>query len=433
MKFEVLRKNYLKRNIVIGVVIVLIISTVILQFTKAKYRTAQSMPLYRATVNYSQSDLNIIAMYQESDTGEYTSSDTVPTSGYSLNKEQSYCEVDGVEDNTIPISYENGRVNISINKKGTKCYLYFDKTLLKNTLIANYSTVLTRSNFNVVAENTTTDTIYKSLDTSQYDNDGEVYYFAGNPTDNWVYFAGYYWRIIRINGSGTVRLIYQGKTNDMSGEGIYIGTSTFNNYNGGSERVGYIYTLGEQRGNSTDSEIKKYLDNWYIQNLSDFQNYIAENEGFCGDREMASGYSWSSQPSSYIYNAAYDRLVNNKQPSFKCTNEDDLYTVSTSNKGNNLLAYPIGLITADEAEYAGSKYYTSSNSFLNTDDNTYYTITPHSSSKSQTRVFTISGALLNGESGVTDSFGIRPVSNLRADVTILRGTGSQTDPFVITE
>ena len=63
MEFEVLKKSHLKRNIIIGIVIVAIISAVILNFTKAKYRTTQSIPLVNGTINYSLADLNIIGLY----------------------------------------------------------------------------------------------------------------------------------------------------------------------------------------------------------------------------------------------------------------------------------------------------------------------------------------------------------------------------------
>ena len=58
MEFKVLKKSHIKRNILIGVLIVGIISAVILQFTRAKYRVTQSMPLVNGTINYELSDFN---------------------------------------------------------------------------------------------------------------------------------------------------------------------------------------------------------------------------------------------------------------------------------------------------------------------------------------------------------------------------------------
>ena len=63
MNFEVLKRSHLKRNILIAVVIVFILSAIILTFTKAKYRTTESMPLLNGTINYTLADLNIVEMY----------------------------------------------------------------------------------------------------------------------------------------------------------------------------------------------------------------------------------------------------------------------------------------------------------------------------------------------------------------------------------
>ena len=63
MEFETLKQSHLKRNIMIGVVAVLIISAVVLNFTRAKYRVTQSIPLVNGTINYSLADLNIVALY----------------------------------------------------------------------------------------------------------------------------------------------------------------------------------------------------------------------------------------------------------------------------------------------------------------------------------------------------------------------------------
>ena len=62
---------------------------------------------------------------------------------------------------------------------------------------------------------------------------GTSYYYRGNVTNNYVKFADKYWRIIRINGDGTVRVIYDGTSAHANGESStdrQIGTSAFNYY-----------------------------------------------------------------------------------------------------------------------------------------------------------------------------------------------------------
>ena len=106
MEIETLKKSHLKRNIVIAVVLVAIISTIILTFTKAKYKTTESIPLVNGTINYTPYDLKMVAMYQE-ENGDYKSIDTVPTSGYILNEEKSYCEVNDNKDESISMEYKD--------------------------------------------------------------------------------------------------------------------------------------------------------------------------------------------------------------------------------------------------------------------------------------------------------------------------------------
>ena len=307
-------------------------------------------------------------------------------------------------------------------------------------ILSHYDTVLTRTlplTTSSKVAGDTTETIYKSLDESQYDDDGEVYYFAGNPTDNWVKFAGYYWRIIRINGDGSIRLIYSGDEESgpaTIGEVTQIGTSAFNleNYNR-SEYVGYMYTEGEQHGNTTDSTIKGVLDDWYNNNLKSYADKISTEAGFCGDREMASGYSWSSQPRYTIYYAGYGRLVQNSSnvnPSFKCSNSSDLYTTSLSSKGNKALSNPIGLITADEVTMAGLPFKGSTTSnYLYTGQH-YWTMSPYFIFANDANVFRVwsDGGL--SYYTVSNVLGIRPVINLTSDVT-LTGSGTSEDPYVV--
>ena len=443
LEFELLKTNKKKILFFVGIVcVVVILVASVLNLIRAKYRTTQSMPLYNATVNYTPYDFKMVAMYQENESGEYESIDTVPSSGYSLNMEESYCEVGDAIDNSVSMSYEDGKVYIGVVNKGTKCYLYFDEyeLTLKSELLTFYSDVETRTSFSSTVTNTTTGTIYKSADESQYDNDGEVYYFAGAPTDNWVYFAGFYWRIIRINGDGSVRLIYSGNgAAATEGTVTQIGTSTFsidsNTYNNNAY-VGYMYTLNEVHGTGTDSGIKGVLDNWYETNIQNagYADYIDANAGFCGDRTPSTSSSSSNGSggtgTTLTYYGGYIRYNNSGTPTFGCSNDSDLYTVSSSNKGNKALTYPIGLITMDEVWYAGG--YKAYNSIYYLCTNQYF-LTMSSSdflSSGVARVFIVMshGGLDSGY--VRAEFGVRPVINLRPDLEIT-GSGTITDPFQV--
>ncbi len=134
MNFVTLKRSHLKRNIIIGVVAVLLISAIILNFTRAKYRVTQSIPLVNGTINYSLADINIVAI-----TVDGVPSDTIPDGNYNL-LDTSYCTVDGEEDTTIELSYDSATKNFTITPfttKGTKCYLDFEEVGGASDVIAD--------------------------------------------------------------------------------------------------------------------------------------------------------------------------------------------------------------------------------------------------------------------------------------------------------
>ena len=429
MEFETLKKSHLKRNIIIGVAVILIISAVILNFTRAKYRVTESIPLVNGTINYSLADLNAVAIYINTDSG-YTKTDTIPD-GYVLNESESYCTVNGEEDTSISLSYDTATKSLSVTPmttKGTKCYLYFDEKGITNIqeLIANYSTVKTRTfplTTSSKVEGNTTGVIYKSANSNQYDNDGEVYYFAGNPTDNWVKWAGFYWRIIRINGNGSIRMIYQGTSANTTGTGTQLQTSKFNSSYDRSEYVGLKYTTGSQHGTGSNSTIMGVLNTWYNSKLASYADDIDTNVGFCSDRNMGSGYSWSSEPSSTIYYAAYDRVAKTSSsvnPSFKCSNSSDL------------LKIPVGLITVDETVYAGLAWNSGNLSNYLYTNSAYWTMSPCYFNGSSAGVFRVdSSGYLSYYYGVHGTNGVRPVVNLKSNIQFSEGNGTSETPLVV--
>ena len=260
---------------------------------------------------------------------------------------------------------------------------------------------------------TTTDTIYYA-DTSK----GRTYYFAGAPTDNWVYFGGFYWRIIRINENGSIRMIYNGTSTATTGTStVAMRNRSFNSDYSGSEYVGFKYTSGQQHGQGTESFILYNLKNCYRSSgLSGYSQYIDSSVGFCNDRNMASGSSWSSQPSSAIYYATYERLITNKSPSFTCISSD-------------LMQEPVGLITADEVAFAGGVYGTRNRSFYLYSELAYWTMSPSIFAGLYSYVLYVSSNSLDSEE-VNTELNIRPVINLSSNVTIT-GSGTSTDPYTV--
>ena len=436
MKLESLkRKNkYFYMSIICGFILLIVFG---FNVSRAKYKSIQSVLLARGTINYTVPDLNLVSMYIE-DNGEYIASDVVPTSNYKLNSDKSYCAINGNKDNSITILYSNSQVTIgNLTQKGTKCYLYFDSYQCNGTvcdaIMTNISTIKTRNDFSSILTDTTTGVIYKSLDSTQYDDSGLTYYYAGNPTDNWVKFAGFYWRIIRINGDGTLRLIYNGTTTDTTGEGTQIGTSSFNtNYND-NMYVGFQYTSGEVHGRSVDSNIKNLLGVWFNNNIGNHNNYYKYTTSgdagatFCNDRQSSVNKESLDNTGGLgnieTYYAAYIRLVTNQTPSFKCGNINDRFNVS------------VGLITADEMAYAGGIVGISNTDFYLYTNQYYWTLSPSAvSSLGFAGMFRLNNnGDLGGDDngGVSSSNGVRPVIILKSDTPFSGGTGTSLDPYIV--
>ena len=381
----------------------------------------------------AEPDITIVATYIEED-GEYKEVEEIPTTGYKLNLEKSSCS----NSTTLGWDSKNNRIYVeNLNQSGTECILYYDEQNLyvgRDYILSHYDTVLTRNNFSTTVTNTTTGTIYKSLDESQYDNDGEVYYFAGNPTDNWVQFGGFYWRIIRINGNGSIRMIYQGINTNSTGTGTQIGTGSFNSMAADNMYVGFKYTSGNVHGTGNNSTILDALNTWYQNNLLSYADKMDENAGFCGDRTPSTSSNSINNSggtgTTVTYYAGYIRLITNKQPSFECSNSSDLFTTSGSSQGNKALTYLIGLISADEVTFAGGLWGTTNNSYYLYTEQYYWTMTPYWYNNNLAQLFGVYSGGYLAAPHVISAWGVRPVINLKADVQ-LTGSGTSTDPYRI--
>ena len=273
---------------------------------------------------------------------------------------------------------------------------------------------------------------------SSEDDLGTSYYFRGNVTNNYVKFANKYWRIIRINGDGTIRMIYAGtsahangyddsSTNDMS-----IGESAFNSSSDDNTYVGYMYgtagatTYANTHSNTTNSTIKTELDLWYDTNIVNTGNeqYIADAI-YCNDRSVSSGTGIGTTETTY---AAKTR-ISNGQPTLKCANNSDKFTKSTT-IGNGKLTRMIGLITSDEVIYAGGKSGTYNQEYYLYSGTCYWTMAPYSYAFDFANVDVVGDSGLLSYAYVSDPYAVRPVVSLKSDA-ISRGSGTAESPFLV--
>ena len=288
------------------------------------------------------------------------------------------------------------------------------------------------------------------------DDYGTSYYYRGSVTNNYVYFGGYYWRIIRLNGDGSIRLLYAGETPDATGNNLNMKltdsslgytnrtTSPFNNQRTNPGYVGYMYgstfnsTYEETNANENDSDIKKYLDSWYKQNIEDkgLSEYIADS-GFCNDRSLSTRNNNGDgvqTTGNHTYYAGYTRYYETHSPILTCPNPtNDLFTTSTSETGNKALTYPIGLITVDELMLGGLSGDNLNRLSYTYSLSSYWTMSP--------RLFNVTYATADeflaysvgyaSSNWVTFSFGVRAVINLKSDVQISKGIGTKNDPYIV--
>ena len=376
---------------------------------------------------------------------------TMPTqgSGYILDESSSSC-TNGVVPSwdyatwTFEGNYSNYNAT---DYTRTKCNLYFVKTKTVSTVLGNlevytYTPDFTKSACDDAACESHEKGIFETTD-----DDGTSYYYRGSVEKNYAYFAGYYWRIIRINGDGTIRMIYDGTVAHPNGESStdrQVGTCQFNSTYTDNMYVGYMYTSGDAHGLGTSSIIKQANDNFYTSNLASYASYIDTNAGFCGDRSTLNSQSGVGTGTVTTYNKGYLR-VSTSSPDLSCENASDLYTVSSSTKGNKALTYPIGLITADEVMLSGSSggifdgsynYQKPTSKSYMTTGNNFWTMTPaggynpFGDTSWNALVLTVLTSGYFDDYNAYGVFGLRPVINIRSDVTVT-GDGTMSNPYRI--
>lgn len=332
-----------------------------------------------------------------------------------------YADVSKIANDAMDASF-NGTVSADANQGN----------IAKTTLTSlNLSPSSGTPNFTKTSIDDKTNGIYSSEDDL-----GTSYYFRGNVTNNYVKFANKYWRIIRINGDGTIRMIYAGisaHANGDSSKDMSIGESAFNSSSDDNTYVGYMYgtagasTYANTHSNTTNSTIKTKLDSWYDTNIVNTGNekYIADAI-YCNDRSVSSGTGIGATTTTYAAQTRRDNGI----PTLKCANNSDKFTKSTT-IGNGKLTKMIGLITNDEVMYAGGKSGSANQEYYLYSGTWYWTMAPYSFASGGACVDTV-----NFYGGFSDSAvhytggAVRPVVSLKSDA-ISGGSGTAASPFLV--
>lgn len=300
-------------------------------------------------------------------------------------------------------------------------YLFYEKVLVDNAV--------TDGTPDFSSTNTSTGAFYKGTD-----NLGTTYYFRGNVTNNYVLFGGFYWRIVRINGNNSVRLIYQGTASDgdgTTGSGYYEdATKNAVNKTRNHSYVRYYY----KSGSTEYSAIRKSIDSWYSTNLSSSANFMDPDAGYCNDYSTTSGTYGDTTSSSSVTFSGNGRLSSHN-PTTVCT-EQYYETPTTSNKGTKSLPYPVGTISMDEVMQAGGSDSNNKNYYLHT-GTAYFTMTPYEFEYKKVgvlyyyypRVLNVNTSGKLASVDVYTKHGYRPVINIASYIYWSRGNGTASAPY----
>ena len=300
----------------------------------------------------------------------------------------------------------------------------------------------------------------EALLASAEDDYGTSYYFRGAVTNNYVEFANKCWRIVRVSGDGSVKLILHNDNptgvanpcdaaNNSASAAFarYSGEtykSAFNEKTDDNAYLGFMYgaagatDYASTHANTNKSTILTNLETWYNNNISDYADKIADTV-WCNDKTIVKDTTYN--PSSYGGNAtglgfginktwygATQRLLSTSSsaggtgPSLKCNG--DLSKINSK----------VGLITADELAFAGYAYgLENSTTYLqeNATDTYWCSLSPGLFNGSYALVWYIIGS--SGDFAHVYVFytsGVRPSISLKS-TTNVTGNGTSEDPYVV--
>ena len=292
---------------------------------------------------------------------------------------------------------------------------------------------------------------------STEDDYGTSYYFRGAVKNNYVQFANKCWRIVRIGGDGSVKLVLHNDNTSKAANPCssannsadaafarYSGTtyiSKFNEKVDDNTYIGFMYgaagasNYANAHANTNKSAILTNLETWYTKNLTSYESKLADTI-WCNDKSTVSGGSGYGTNATYY--AAYNRLDSTKQPTLKCPNDNNggklsKFTVDDTKNGNGNLTYKIGLLTADEIAFAGSVYLNYNRSTYlqeNTGTNWWWTLSPYDFDTGYVDVWRVGSGFL-GVDGVDDEFnGLRPAISLISSTNVT-GEGTSENPYKV--
>ena len=173
--------------------------------------------------------------------------------------------------------------------------------------------------------------------------------------------------------------------------------------------------------NTNDSTIKKYLEDWYEINLTNYDDKLEKDTVFCNDRSILILNGWNpdgGNTTKYLY----FKYFNTSNINLVCENETDRFSYSNTKAK---LKHPIGLLSVPElrlANYGKSHYFNSGQSVWLASPSSFY---------SRIISFKAVNSLGWSNLSVDIAYGVRPSVSIKPGTEYTSGDGSYTSPFVI--
>ena len=302
-------------------------------------------------------------------------------------------------------------------------------------------------------------TASEALLASTEDDYGTSYYFRGAVTNNYVEFANKCWRIVRVGGDGSVKLILHNdnttgaanpcdaaNNSDSAAFARYSGTtykSAFNKRYNDNAYLGFKYgtpgssTYEATHANTNDSTILNNLETWYTNNLKTYADAIADTE-WCNDKTNVTDTTFNPSDYSNVNGSGYgindtyygatkrllsaDNKAGGTGPSLKCNGELSKITSK------------VGLITADELAFAGYAFErNNTTTYLqeNATDSRWWSLSPGRFGSSYACVWFVGGSSVDfNDYYVDNSYGLRPSISLKS-TTNVTGNGTSDKPYKV--
>ena len=297
--------------------------------------------------------------------------------------------------------------------------------------------------------------------TYTFDDLGTSYYYRGNVEDNYVNFAGMCWRIVRVGGDGSIKLILEDYNQECNTKDTDGNLNMDGNWNIPVSSSGVLtVNFGFTENSNTFQSFINYLnlDNKakdYNKSLATaFYNF--QNEKLLGNLKKLKSGDWCLSDNAYlntIEDISKQKVLTKEEQNNLKDNFVDFYydfyvrfkkkQITLKCNGTKMDIWPdnsnmfVGAIIADEAIYAGvneTNPNKSTHYLVNTYQNYYYwPVFSLSQFSYSDTVYCIdnNGNISGNYLAENPDLSVRPSIILKSDNIITSGNGTKSKPYVI--